>query len=141
MPKSSRTRLALVLVLAPLGLQALLVHLFGVNTPTADEFFYADFIREVREGESWLHWLARLHNEHRVVPMKLAMIPLALLTRWNTVAEMYLSVALAGLVILGLWKLYRLSGGEDLLLFAPVAWLDCILSQFQHMLYGLVLCR
>ena len=141
MPKPSRTRLALVLVLAPLGLQALLVHLFGVNTLTADEFMYVDFIREVREGKNWLHWLFDLHNEHRVVPMKLAMIPLALLTRWNTVAEMYLSVALAGLVILGLWKLYRISGGEDLLLFAPVAWLVCSLSQFQNMLYGMMMCH
>jgi hypothetical protein len=141
MPRLPRTRLALALVLAPLGLQALAVHLFGVNTLVWDEFFYADFLREVHEGKNWLHWLSLQHNEHRVVPMKLAMIPLAFLTRWNTVAEMYLSVVLAGLVILGLWKLYRRSGGEDLLLFAPVAWLVCSLSQYQNILFGMMMCH
>lgn len=136
-----RSRLALALVLAPLGLQALTVYLFGVNTLVWDEFYYVDFIRLVRAGGDWLPWLWLQHNEHRVIPMKLAMAPLALMTRWDTKAEMYLSVLLAGLVILGLWRLYRRSGGESLLLFAPVAWLVCSLSQFQNMLYGMMICH
>jgi hypothetical protein len=73
--------------------------------------------------------------------MKLAMAPLALATHWNTKAEMYLSVLLAGLGILGLWRLYRRAGGDSLLLFAPVAWLTCSLSQFQNMLYGMMICH
>ena len=137
----ARSRLALALVLAPLGLQALAVRLFGVNTLVWDEFYYVDFIRQVRAGEDWLPWLWRQHNEHRVIPMKLAMAPLALLTRWDTRAEMYLSVVLAGLVVLGLWRLYRRAGGESLLLFAPAAWLVCSLAQFQNMLYGMMMCH
>ena len=140
-PESLRSRLALTLALAPLGLQALAVHLFGVNTLVWDEFYYVDFIRQVRAGENWLAWLWRQHNEHRVIPMKLAMAPLAMLTRWNTKAEMYLSVLLAGLLVLGLWRLYRRAGGESLLLFAPVPWLVCSLSQFQNMLFGMMMCH
>ena len=136
-----RSRLALALALTPLALQALAVRLFGVNTLVWDEFYYVDFIRQVRAGESWLPWLWRQHNEHRVIPMKLAMAPLALLTRWDTKAEMYLSVVLAGLVILGLWRLYRRSGGESLLLFAPVPWLVCSLAQYQNMLFGMMMCH
>ncbi len=140
-PLNPRSRLALALVLAPLGLQALVVHWFGVNTLVWDEFYYVDFIRQVRAGTGWLRWLWVQHNEHRVIPMKLAMAPLALATHWNTKAEMYLSVLLAGLVILGLWRLYRRAGGESLLLFTPVAWLTCSLSQFQNMLYGMMICH
>jgi hypothetical protein len=81
------------------------------------------------------------HNEHRVIPMKLAMAPLAVLTRWDTRAEMVLSLALAGVTVLGLWRLYRRAGGEDLLLFAPVPWLVCCLSQYQNMLYGMMMCH
>ena len=137
----TRSRFALALVLAPLILQAFAVYVFGVNVPTWDEFYYVDFIREVREGGDWLRWMWIQHNEHRVIPMKLAMAPLALATQWNTKAEMYLSVLLAGVAILGLWRLYRLSGGADLLLFAPVAWLVCSWSQFQNMLYGMMICH
>jgi hypothetical protein len=137
----ARSRLALALVLAPLGLQALAVHLFGVNTLVWDEFYYAEFIRQVLTGENWLPWIWLQHNEHRVIPMKLAMAALAPLTGWNTKAEMYLSVVLAGLVVLGLWRLYRRAGGTSLLLFAPVPWLVCSLSQFQNMLYGMMICH
>jgi len=136
-----RSRLGLALVLAPLGLQALAVHLLGVNTLVWDEFYYMPFIRLVREGGNWLPWLWVQHNEHRVIPMKLAMALLAPLTRWSTKAEMYLSVLLAGLVVLGLWRLYRRAGGESLLLFAPVSWLVCSLSQYQNMLYGMMMCH
>ena len=100
-----------------------------------------DFIRQVRAGENWFSWIWRQHNEHRVIPMKLAMAALAPLTRWNTKTEMYLSVVLAGLVVLGLWRLYRRAGGTSLLLFAPVPWLVCSLSQYQNMLYGMMICH
>jgi len=66
--------------------------------------------------------------------------PLALLTRWNLVAEMYFSAFLAGLIIFGLWKIYRRSVGDDLLLFAPVAWFVCNLAQYENMLYGMMMC-
>lgn len=136
-----RSRLGLALVLAPLGLQALAIRLFGVNTLVWDEFYYVDFIHLVRSGGSWLPWLWIQHNEHRVIPMKLAMAALAPLTRWNTRAEMVLSLVLAGVTVLGLWRLYRRAGGEDLLLFAPVPWLVCCLSQYQNMLYGMMICH
>ena len=141
MPPTLRHRLGLLLVAAPLGLQALFVYALGVNTLLGDEFLYTGFIREVLEGRSWLHWLWAQHNEHRVIPMKLAMALLAPWTRWSTVAEMYVSVALAGLVVWGLWRLDREHGGGDLVLFAPAAWLVCSLAQFHNMLYGMMMCH
>jgi len=132
--------LAFLLVAMPLGLQFLLVRLLGVNLLIWDEWFYVDFIRQVRSGENWLPWLLIQHNEHRVLPMKLAMALLALLTRWNVRAEMYCSAVLAGMIIYGLWKIYRRSIGDDLLLFAPVAWIVCSLSQFEIMLFGMMMC-
>ena len=46
----------------------------------------------------------------------------------------------AGSIVLGLWRLYRRLGGEDLLLFAPVAWLVCSLAHYENMLYGMMNC-
>ena len=135
-----RRRLGLALVATPVALQFVAVALLGVNTILGDEFFYVDFIRDVREGRSWWHWLALQHNEHRVVPMKLVMAPLALLTHWDTRAEMYVSGVLAALTVLGLWHLYRRLGAEDLLFFAPAAWLVCSFAQYENMLYGMMMC-
>jgi hypothetical protein len=137
----SRLALALVLVLAPVLGQFLAVFFLGVNTPVADEFYYADFMREVREGGEWLPMLWRQHNEHRVVPVKLTMVLLEPFFGWNLKAEMYVSAILAGLTVLGLWRLYRRAGGTDLLLFAPAAWLFCNLAQYENMLYGLLMCH
>ena len=59
------------------------------NTLRLDEFFYVDFLRALREGGDWLPYLWQQHNEHRVIPTKLVMIPNALFLSWNRVAEMY----------------------------------------------------
>lgn len=137
----ARQRAALALVLTPLFLPFLLIATLGVEMLLWDEFLYADFVRAVREGGDWLPWLWTQHNEHRVVAMKLVMIPNALFLHWSRVAEMYASAVLCALVVLGLWRLYRRAGGSDLLLFAPLAWLACSLSQYENLLYGMMTCH
>jgi len=139
--KPLRSRLGLALVLLPVLGQFLVVGFLGVNTPAADEFAYVDFVHAVREGGPWLPMVWWQHNEHRVVPVKLVMALLMPFTGWNLKAEMYVSAALAGLIVLGLWRLYRRAGGADLLLFAPVAWLVCNLAQYENLLYGLLMCH
>lgn len=138
---SFRSRLGLALVLAPVAGQFLVVFFLGVNTPVADEFYYVSFVRLLRQGGDWLPGVWAQHNEHRVVPVKLVMALLQPFTGWNLKAEMYVSAVLAGLTVLGLWRLYRQAGGKDLLLFAPVSWLYCNLSQYENMLYGLLMCH
>jgi hypothetical protein len=141
MNKPLRFWLGLALVVVPLAGQLLTVFFLGVNTPSADEFAYIDFIRALREGGRWLPMLFYQHNEHRVVPVKMTMALLQPFVGWNPKVEMYVSVLLAGLVLLGLWRLYRRAGGTDLLLFAPAAWLFCNLAQYENMLYGLQMCH
>jgi hypothetical protein len=104
-----------------------------------DEFHYVDFIRVLRKGGNWLPWIWQQHSDHRIVPVKLVMAPLALFTHWNLRHEMYVSVLLAACVVWGLWRLYRLTGARSPLLFAPVAWLVCSLAQYENMLYGLLM--
>ncbi len=133
-------RVALLLILVPLVLELAVVVHFGVNTVFGDEFYYTDFIRTVREGGDWTPWILRQHNEHRVVPMKLVMAPLALATDWDTRAEMAVSVLLTAGVVAALFRMYRRAGGKGLLAFVPVPWLVCVLSQFQTLLYGMMMC-
>lgn len=136
-----RRRAAWVLVATPVLLPFLAIALLGVDMLLWDEFFYVDFVQAVREGGSWLPRILMQHNEHRVVAMKLVMIPNALFLDWSRKAEMYFSAFLGILIVLGLWRLYRRSGGNDLLLFAPVAWLACSLAAYENLLYGMMTCH
>ena len=135
-----------VAVIAPLALLLIAVERFGVNVVVADEMHYVDFIRAVREGGDWPSWLWQQHNEHRVVPMKLLMALLAGPTRWSQHAEMVCSAALTGLLVFALWRIFRDMRGRDderhaLLVFAPLAWLACSLSQYENQLYGMMVCH
>ncbi|MFL6232805.1 MAG: hypothetical protein ACJ76N_06690 [Thermoanaerobaculia bacterium] len=136
---------ALLLVIAPIALLLAAVARLGVNTLLADEFYYVDFIKLVREGGDWTPWIWLQHNEHRVIPMKLLMVLLAGPTRWSQHAEMLCSVGLSALIVLVLWRVYRSRvGGSDaagLLAFAPVAWLVCSLSQYENQFFGMMVCH
>lgn len=127
------------LVLVPLVIQGLVVWRFGVNMLTSwDEYFYVSFVRDLIEGRPWLHWLYPMqHNEHRMVAMKVLLGWLAVPTRWDAIVHMYISVALAGVTALGLWRLYHRAGGTRLLYFAPVVWLLCNVAGHQNMLLSL----
>ncbi|MFL6195902.1 MAG: hypothetical protein ACJ75H_17110 [Thermoanaerobaculia bacterium] len=141
MREISRFRLGLALTLVPVMGQFLVVAFLGVNTPVADELFFTRFIHRVHEGKGWLPLVWAQHNEHRIVPVRLTMAFLEPFVGWSPRAEMYVSAVLAGLVVLGLWRLYRRAGGADLLIFAPAAWLFCNLAQYENMLYGLQMCH
>jgi hypothetical protein len=136
---------ALLLTVAPIALLLAVVAKLGVNTLFADELYYVDFIKLVREGGDWTPWIWLQHNEHRVIPMKLLMVLLAGPTRWSQRAEMLCSVGLSALIVLVLWRVYRAWGGSSnaagLLAFAPVAWLVCSLSQYENQLYGMMVCH
>ncbi|HEX6903578.1 MAG TPA: hypothetical protein VF789_27945 [Thermoanaerobaculia bacterium] len=131
--------------MSPILLLFSAIQWLGVNTLVADEFYYVDFIRLVREGGDWTPWIWLQHNEHRVIPMKLLMVLLAGPTSWSQLAEMFCSAALSALIVLVLWRVYRSAGGtseiQGLLAFAPAAWLACSLSQYENQFFGMMVCH
>jgi hypothetical protein len=129
----------MALVALPFLLHASAVRGWGVNMLTTDEWFYVELVRRVRSGEAWLPWLLVQHNEHRMVPYKLALVPIARYARWDNLVEMYVSFVVVCLTVLGIWRIYRRAGGTSLLAFAPVAWVMCSFLQYQNMFYGLQL--
>ncbi|MGH9441775.1 MAG: hypothetical protein ACRD16_05830 [Thermoanaerobaculia bacterium] len=129
--------LAGTLTALPLLIQVLIVSRFGVNMPYLDEFFYVPFVYLVRTGQDWRRWIFLQHNEHRMVAMKLILAPLSAATSWNVVAEMYVSVALVGIALWGLWGIYRQTNNRGALAFAPLAFLLCGPAQWFNMLTGI----
>ena len=112
--------------LAPAALIAFLVHRYGVNVPFWDQWMLVDPLIEMELGRfPWANVFSQ-HNEHRMVFPKLVMLGLAQLTRWNTLAEMWCSVVLAGVCLVMLLALARPTLNET----GPVArlWAVAMLS-------------
>lgn len=139
-PEPSRLATALVVSL-PMIVQAVIVKLFAVNMLVWDEFHYASLLHQIGAGEPWSGWLWQQHNEHRIVWTKLVLLAHASLSGWNPVVEMYVSALLTGVISLGLWRLYRATGGVQPLLFLPVALLLCTLASYMNILYGFMTCH
>jgi hypothetical protein len=72
----------------------MVVH-YAVNVPYGDQWELVPLIQKLRQGNLGFAELFAPHNEHRIFFPRLIMLLLASLTRWNTVVEMVVSIALA----------------------------------------------
>lgn len=126
--------------MTPLVVQAVAVRFLGVQAPLGEEVLSTAIIRCFREGGPWAQLVWAWHNEHRIATTNLTIVLLDPLVGLDAKAQMYVSVVLAALTVLGLWRLYRSAGGAELLFFAPAAWVVCSLSLHETMLTGLLMC-
>lgn len=84
-----------------------LVFRYGVNVPSWDQWTLVDPMVRLDLGSiPWADIIGQ-HNEHRMVFPKLLMLSLALLTRWNIVAELLAGALLTGCSLLILLALVR----------------------------------
>lgn len=137
---SPRRAIGLALTLTPLVVQAVAVRFLGVQAPLGEEVLSTAIIRAFREGGPWAQLAWGWHNEHRIATTNLTIVLLDPLVGLDAKAQMYVSVVLAALTVLGLWRLYQSAGGAELLFFAPAAWVVCSLSLHETMLTGLLMC-
>lgn len=133
------TLIAIVLIILPALLGLTYVALFGVNVPFYDQFDFLPMIDKLYNGTITGSDLFSQHNEHRLVFPRLAMLGLAALTGYNTVAEMYFSWALTLGIMALIYLLFKDTVGKSqliLLEFIPVAWLAFSFRQFENILWG-----
>jgi len=118
-----------------------LIHTLAVNVPYWDEWELVPLIAKLYAGTLTFADFWRQHNEHRVVFPKLILLGLARLSGWNVVAEIYLSLALAVLSFLFLWRLLSTTLGTTHAVLRPAlvvlaSWLVFTLAQGQNWLWG-----
>ena len=79
------------------------------------------------------------HNEHRIFFPRIIMLILAHMTKYNNVAEMYISWILSlitSLVIFGMYLQYFGNSTRSLVKFIPIAWLLFSFRQYENILWG-----
>lgn len=132
---------AVVLILLPAALGYLYVYLFGVNVVYGDEWRIVNLFDKLASDKLKLAHLFAQLNDHRIFVPRVIILSLGSLTRWNTVAEMYLTQTLLLVTLFVLFVAFSgsIRSRSHLLLFAPVSFLVFSLRQAETMLMGLLM--
>ncbi len=123
------------LYLIPVVLLIGFVTNFSVNVPIDDEWRLASFFDKIATGNVTFNDFWALHSNHRIVFPKIIIAVLAFVSRWNINYLLCLSIALAVITFVAIYKLSSMqvkNVGDDLWHLANI--LTCILlfSLVQH---------
>ncbi|MDQ1638381.1 MAG: hypothetical protein QOF62_1720 [Pyrinomonadaceae bacterium] len=133
--------LAVCLSILPACLILALILKYGVDVPHWDEWLYVKFFEKFSQGTLTLGDLFAQQNEFRQFFPNLIFVGLGWLTRWDKRYELLVSLALASLVSINIYRLEKLTiGGSparritiyvlaNLLIFSPL--------QYQNWLLGM----
>lgn len=133
-----------LLIALPLGLMLYIIYKYSLNVPVGDEWGLSLLVIKLHTGGfTWNDfWVP--HNEHRILFLRVLLLALAKIGGWDIRKELYASLLLAALSLLGVWRLARINLKVDwplqvglvafssLLLFSTTQWENWISG------YGLV---
>ncbi|XZN92876.1 MAG: hypothetical protein ACM65M_08635 [Microcoleus sp.] len=114
---------------------------FSVNVPIDDEWRLASFFAKIAGGNVTFNDVWALHSNHRIVFPKIMMAMLAFLSRWNINYPLCLSIGLAILTFVAIYKLSAIqlqNGGDNFWHLANILTciLVCSLVQHENWLWG-----
>ena len=139
-PVSTSRAFVICLVMLPVGFAALFIATYSVDVPHYDQWVTARLFVYLAEGSlSFTHLFAQ-HNEFRQFFPHLLFLALGTITRWNVRYEMVVSLLLACLVSINIYRISRVTitgaqkqlwllVGANLLIFSPV--------QYETWLFGI----
>jgi hypothetical protein len=132
-----------VLVALPIGLAFLYVHSFGVNVAYWDQWAIVNQFDDLLAGRLSPADLWEQQNEHRIVVPRIVMLVLGILTHYNNIAEMYLTLTtfclVLGILFLPFAKDIHYGSKPTLLLFVPVSLLLFSPRQYENWLMGFLM--
>ena len=129
------------LYLIPVVLLIGFVANFSVNVPIDDEWRLASLFEKIAAGNVTFNDFWALHSNHRILFPKITIAVLAFASRWNINYQLCLSIALAVVTFIALYKLSSMqvkNAGDNLWHLANI--LTCILLfslvQYENWLWG-----
>lgn len=133
--KNLKKIILFTLYLLPVVLLIGFVATFSVNVPIDDEWRLASLFEKIAQGSVTFNDFWALHSNHRIVFPKLIIAVLVFASRWNINYQLCLSMGLAGITFMTMYKLSSIqvkNVGDNLWHLANI--LTCILlfSLVQH---------
>lgn len=98
-PHSRFRSLAWTVAFIPPVVVSILIWRYGVDVPVLDQWSMVEDIEKCIAGNWHLHDLIRSHNGHRMMVARLVLVPLAVISGWNTRLEMAVGLIFAA----GIW--------------------------------------
>ncbi|TAF53251.1 MAG: hypothetical protein EAZ60_20940 [Oscillatoriales cyanobacterium] len=123
------------LYLIPVVLLIGFVATFSVNVPIDDEWRLASLFEKIGQGNVTFNDLWALHSNHRIVFPKIIIALLVFASQLNINYQLCLSIGLAGITFIALYKLSSMqvkNVGEDLWHLANILTCILIFSLVQH---------
>ena len=129
------------LYLIPVVLLIGFVANFSVNVPIDDEWRLASLFEKIAAGNVTFNDFWALHSNHRILFPKITIAVLAFASRWNINYQLCLSIALAVVTFIALYKLSSMqvkNAGDNLWHLANILTciLLCSLVQHENWLWG-----
>jgi hypothetical protein len=114
---------------------------FSVNLPVDDEWRLASLFEKIAEGNVTFKDFWALHSNHRIVFPKIIIAVLAFASRWNINYQLCLSIGLAAITFIAMYKLSSMQVkkvADDLWHLANILTciLLCSLVQHENWLWG-----
>jgi len=114
---------------------------FSVNVPVDDEWRLASLFEKIAQGNITFNDFWTLHSNHRIVFPKIIIAVLAFASRWNINYQLCLSIGLAGITFIAMYKLSSMqvkNVADDLWHLANILTciLLCSLVQHENWLWG-----
>ena len=114
-----------VLLGSPALICLVFIAVYGVNVVFQDQWSFVPIFEKLYSGTLDFSDLIAQHNEHRYLIYRIILIFPGSITRWNNLAEMYLSWFLLCCICFTLYKIYTSSTGSSwsaAAKFIPVPW-------------------
>jgi hypothetical protein len=129
------------LYLIPVLLLIGFVAKFSVNVPVDDEWRLASLFEKIAQGNVTFNDFWALHSNHRIVFPKIIIAVLAFASRWNINYQLCLSIGLAAITFIAMYKLSSMQVkkvADDLWHLANILTciLLCSLVQHENWLWG-----
>ena len=114
---------------------------FSVNVPVDDEWRLASLFEKIAAGNVTFNDFWALHSNHRILFPKIIIAVLAFASRWNINYQLCLSIGLAGITFIAMYKLSSMqvkNVADDLWHLANILTciLLCSLVQHENWLWG-----
>jgi hypothetical protein len=114
---------------------------FSVNVPVDDEWRLASLFEKIAQGNVTFNDFWALHSNHRIVFPKIIIAVLAFASRWNINYQLCLSIGLAAITFIAMYKLSSMqvkNVADDLWHLANILTciLLCSLVQHENWLWG-----
>lgn len=132
-------------IIFPIIIGIIYIIRFGVNVPYWDQWdLGAALIKRLYDGNLALTDFFMQHSESRPFFPRIIVLIAAVMTRYNTVSEMFLMYLFYCLSFVFIFLMYKKDNGINavsLLAFVPISWFYFNLFQMSNMLFGVRICQ